>query len=77
MSSSTATAAYTPDVWVHVVFDIDWATKTVNASVDGVPFATGLPFRSSTQNQLTRIHLYNYNSAVGTYDEIEMQTACP
>ena len=77
VSSSTATAAYTPDVWVHVVFEIDWATKTVNASVDGVPFATGLPFRSSTQNQLTRIHLYNYNSAVGTYDEIEMQTACP
>lgn len=77
-SSTGINTPYTVGVWSHLVVDVDWSTDTIDVSIDGVSIATDFPFRGTTIDTLTRVHLYNLTAAgVGQYDELEFETSCP
>ncbi|CAN5234888.1 hypothetical protein BH09BAC5_BH09BAC5_18990 [soil metagenome] len=60
-----------PGQWYHIELqNIDWTSKTFDIYINSVLMQTAFPFRSSTQTSITTLHLYNYNSGTGIYDNI-------
>lgn len=59
------------NVWTKAELkNINYTTHTFDIYVNGVLEATSFPFRSNTQNDLSRIDLYNYENLTAYWDEI-------
>jgi len=57
--------------WYHISLrNIDWINRTVDIYIDDVLQYATFPFRSTTINTLSRIHLYNFAGGTAYYDEI-------
>lgn len=61
--------------WYKISFLIDWSTKRFDFLVDDAVKHTNLRFRSDTVNEISRIDLYNYQSATAWWDGIRFSTA--
>lgn len=76
VAGSTYQLVVTPSVWHHIEMrNINWTNHTFDIYIDNVLQSTAFPFRSSTQNSITNLHLYNFNSGVGVWDNITLGTA--
>lgn len=60
--------------WYDVSLNVDWACKMYDVSIDGVPKASNIPFYHTNTEAFDRIHVYNYDSATGRYDDIYFYT---
>jgi len=60
--------------WYTVGLNVDWACKMYDVSIDGVPKASNVPFYYTATEAFDRIHVYNYDSATGRYDDIYFYT---
>jgi hypothetical protein len=75
VSGSTAVYNCTPGQWYHIEMrNINWSLHTFDIYINNTQVATNFPFRSATQNDLTNLHLYNFNSATGVWDNIVVGT---
>lgn len=73
VSSSTYQYACTPGSWYHVEMrNINWTAHTFDIWINNAQVSTGFPFRSVSQNSITRLHLYNFNAGVGVWDDIQL-----
>jgi|GEM_PF-2524257 len=78
VSSSNFDYPCTPDQWYHIEMrNINFAAHTFDIYINGNLQQTGFPFRSNTQNDLSVIHLYNYNNGTGIWDNITVGNASP
>lgn len=50
--------------------NVNYTSRTFDIYINGTLFQTSFAFRSTTLSNLTRVHLYNYNSAVAAWDDI-------
>lgn len=58
-------------IWIKVELkNINYTSKTFDIYTDGILQATAFPFRANTQNDVSRIDLYNYENTTGYWDEI-------
>lgn len=72
-STSTYVFNCVPDLWYHVEMrNINFVTHTFDIYIDGNLMQTAFPFRNATQNDLSRIHLYNFNAGLGRWDDIRV-----
>lgn len=57
--------------WYHIELrNINWSAHTFDIYIDnGLEYAS-FPFRSPSQNDISRIHLYNFNNGLGLWDNI-------
>lgn len=68
----------TLNTWYHIELrNINWTAHTFDIYVDNVLQYTGFPFRSATQNDVSRVHLYNYNTGTGAWDDIRLGNMPP
>ena len=74
LGASYKLAPYNPGQWYRVDLTLDWAGKTVDVSIDGVPWQYNVPFRTPEVTTLTRLHFYNYNPSIAYLDEIQMSS---
>jgi hypothetical protein len=74
VSSSTYQYTATAGIWYHIEMrNINWTAHTFDIWINNVLVSTAFPFRSATQNSLTRIHLYNFNAgATASWDDIRV-----
>ncbi len=78
VSSSTFDYAATLNTWYNVELrNINWTNHTFDIYINNVLMYTSFPFRSATQNDVSRVHLYNFTSGVGVWDEIRIGNAPP
>jgi hypothetical protein len=71
VSSSTAVYNCTPNQWYHIEMrNVNFTTHTFDIYINNNLIQANFPFRSSTQNTLSNIHLYNFNNAVGVWDDV-------
>ncbi|HEU4717450.1 MAG TPA: T9SS type A sorting domain-containing protein [Bacteroidia bacterium] len=74
---SGSTVQYTVPVintWYHVEMrNINWSAHTFDIYIDNNLITTGFAFRSSSENSLTNLNLYNYTSGTfGAWDNINV-----
>lgn len=50
--------------------NINWTAHTFDIYINGALQYTSFPFRSATQNSVSRVHLYNFNSGTAVWDEV-------
>jgi uncharacterized repeat protein (TIGR01451 family) len=62
---------YDPNRWYRISLLFNWANKTVDYLVDGTLAFASVPFRATSVNSLSIVHLYNYDSTRAWWDEIE------
>lgn len=75
VSSSTAIYTCPAGAWYHIEMrNINWTAHTFDIYINNNLVQLNFPFRSATQNDLSRIHLYNFNSATGVWDNITVGT---
>lgn len=61
--------------WYHIELrNINWSAHTFDIYINNSLQATAFPFRSNTQNNISRVHLYNYNSGAAAWDDITIGT---
>jgi hypothetical protein len=73
VSSSTAIFTCAPNAWHHIEMrNVNFTTHTFDIWIDNTLVQANFPFRSATQNNISKIHLYNFNSAVGVWDNISI-----
>ena len=72
VSSSTVNYTCSSNLWYNIELrNINWTAHTFDIYINNVLFQTSFPFRSNTQNDLSRLHLYNFNSGTfGYWDNI-------
>lgn len=71
VSSSTFIYNCSPGFWYHIEMkNINYTAHTFDIWINGVLMQTAFPFRNSTQNDVSNIHLYNFNSSVGIWDDV-------
>lgn len=60
--------------WMHVELrNINWGTRTFDIYINSSLVYTSFPFRTTTQNTISRIHLYNFTSGtLGRWDNITL-----
>lgn len=57
------------NVWHHIELrNINYSTRTFEVWINGNLISASTSFRSTTQNSINQIHLYNYNSGTAKYD---------
>jgi hypothetical protein len=69
--------AYNAYQWYRISFTVDWDCKVVDVYVDGVLKHRDVPFRSPGTTEITKIHIYNFDSSSAWWDEISMSTGPP
>jgi SprB repeat len=75
VSSITSVYTCTPGSWYHIEMrNINWSAHTFDIWINNTLQATAFPFRSASVNDVSRIHLYNFNTAVGVWDNIQIGT---
>lgn len=63
----------TQSTWYHIELkNIDWGNHNFDIYINGSLYQTAFPFRSATQNSVSTIHLYNYNSGLGIWDDVRI-----
>lgn len=73
VSSTTYQFPCSPNQWYHIELkNVNFSTHTFDIWIDGVLRQAGFPFRNSTQNDISRVHLYNFNNQQGNWDEIKI-----
>ncbi len=73
VSSTSFDFVATPGSWYHIELkNINYTLRTFDIWVNGVSINTSFPFRSSTLTSLNTVHLYNFNSGVGVWDDVQM-----
>jgi SprB repeat/Secretion system C-terminal sorting domain len=76
VSSSTAIYTCPPNAWYHIELrNINWTTHIFDIYINNTLVQAAFPFRSASVNSISRIHLYNFNSAVGVWDNIQVGLA--
>lgn len=68
---------YTANQWYQIEFHLDWGGRLLSAYVDGSLKGSNIPFRSATTNSLTRVHLYNLDTCISYFDELELADVLP
>ena len=60
--------------WYLLEFkNINWTAKTFEFHVDGRSVANSVPFRQNNTASITKLHFYNFQTAVAHWDEIIMR----
>lgn len=73
VSSSTQIYSCTPNAWYFIELkNINYTTHVFDIYINNVLIVTSFPFRSPTVNNLSRVHLYNFNSGTGTWDDVKV-----
>ena len=67
----TPMVPYVANRWYEVSLLFNWTNKTVDYYVDGSLAVPAVPFRATSVNSLSIIHLYNFNATQAWWDEIE------
>jgi hypothetical protein len=63
----------TLNTWYHLEMrNINWTNHTYDIYINNTLVYATFPFRSSSQNDISRIHLYNYNSGTSLWDDIRI-----
>lgn len=71
VASSTATFTCPAGVWYHIEMrNINWGAHTFDIYINNNLVQANFPFRSATQNDVSRIHLYNFGTSTGVWDNI-------
>ncbi len=65
---------YSAYTWYQVDWVLDWDWRTVSVWVNDEMCLAHVPFRSSTVDALTRIHVYNYDNGPGWWDYFVLST---
>lgn len=68
---------YSADQWYHFVFTINWSTKKVSVSKDGVECITNADFSDPSTTTLNRVILKNYQNSYAFWDNIILAAAPP
>ncbi|MGL4597059.1 MAG: T9SS type A sorting domain-containing protein, partial [Bacteroidia bacterium] len=64
--------------WYHIEMrNINFTAHTFDIYINNVLQYTSFPFRSATQNSISRLHLYNFNNGVGVWDNITIGGGIP
>ncbi len=59
--------------WYNIELkNINWTAKNFDIYINNTLVQTAFPFRAPTTLNLTKIHLYNFTSGVGTWDNIKV-----
>jgi hypothetical protein len=78
VSGSTAVYNCAPNQWHHVEMrNVNFTTHVFDIYINNTLVQANFPFRSSTQNSLSKIHLYNFSSSVGVWDDITIGNSEP
>ncbi|MDP1803276.1 MAG: T9SS type A sorting domain-containing protein [Bacteroidota bacterium] len=73
VSSSTQIYSCTPNAWYFIELkNINYTTHVFDIYINNVLIVTSFPFRSPTVNNLSRVHLYNFNSGTGIWDDVKV-----
>jgi len=73
VSSSTQIYNCAPNQWYFVELkNINYVTHVFDIYINNVLIVTAFPFRSNTVNNLSQVHLYNFNSGTGTWDDVKV-----
>ena len=62
---------YVANRWYGISLLFNWTNKTVDYYVDGSLAFASVPFRATSVNSLSIVHLYNYGATQAWWDEIE------
>lgn len=60
--------------WYDIDFNVDWACKMYDVSVDGVVMQRNISFVHEPTDSFDRIHVYNFSNATARYDDIYFST---
>ena len=71
LSQSTVTAPYVANQWYQISLMFNWTNKTVDYYVNSALVQAAIPFRATSVNNLSIVHLYNYNSTQAWWDNIQ------
>lgn len=78
VSSTNIDYPASPNQWYHIEMrNINFSTHTFDVYINNNLVQTGFPFRSSTQNNLSTVHLYNYSNGTGYWDNITIGNSSP
>lgn len=70
-ASGTSSVVATPNTWYKIELkNVNYSTRTSDVYINGTLFLTGFAFRSTTLTNITRVHLYNFNSSTAAWDDI-------
>jgi hypothetical protein len=73
VASSTQIYTCTPNAWYLIELkNINYTTHVFDIYINNVLIVTAFPFRSNTVNNLSRVHLYNFNSGNAIWDEVKV-----
>ncbi|MDP3558257.1 MAG: T9SS type A sorting domain-containing protein [Bacteroidota bacterium] len=73
VSSTTQIYNCTPNAWYFIELkNINYVTHVFDIYINNVLIVASFPFRSNTVNNLSRVHLYNFNSGTGTWDDVKV-----
>lgn len=73
VSSMDLSYPATPGQWYHIELrNINWIQHTFDIWVNDALVQAAFPFRSNTQNNISRLHLYNFDNGVGVWDNIQI-----
>ena len=76
VSSSTVEYTATANAWYHIEMrNINWSLHNFDLYVNNTLVQPSFPFRSASVNNVTKIHLYNFNNGVGVWDNVQLGTA--
>ena len=66
----------TPNQWHHIELkNINWVNHTFDIYINNTLQSTAFPFRSTTQNDVSSVHLYNYSNESALWDDIKIGAA--
>lgn len=72
VSSSVINYTASPSLWYFIELkNINYVTHVFDIYINNVLFQSAFPFRSVTVNNLSRVHLYNFNSGTGIWDDVK------
>lgn len=71
VSNITASISVPAATWHKIELqNINYTTRTFDIYVNNTLLQANFPFRSTTINNVTRIHLYNFNAATAYWDQV-------
>ncbi len=78
VSSVTSVFPCPAGAWYHIEMrNVNYTSHTFDIYINNALVYTSFPFRSATQNNVSRIHLYNFNASVGVWDNITLGNLPP
>lgn len=62
--------SYTTGTWYDLEFTVDWACKAFDVWVDGSLRQYNLPFRNTSVDEFSQLHVFNFHNSTGWWDQI-------